>query len=316
MPVISVKNLVKKYKKAENNAVDDVSFDVKESEFFAFLGPNGAGKTTTISILTTTLSKTSGQVLIDGLDIEEESSKVRERVGIIFQNPSIDLNLTAEENIRFHTVLYGIYPFAPSFKMMPQAYKDRVLELTELVGIKEDLNKPVKQFSGGMKRKLEIVRSLIHNPKVLFLDEPTVGLDPESRRNLWEYINTTRKNSGITVFLTTHYLDEVEDADKVCVINKGKIVANGSPDELKNKLAKEYVLLETTKDAELNLESQLKTDSYKFEKDNSKFKVFVSDPEGIKKLISSINVPLKNLDVHKPTLEDAYLDIIREEFDI
>lgn len=316
MPVIQVKDLVKKYKKAENNAVDGVSFNVNEGEFFAFLGPNGAGKTTTISILTTTLSKTSGEVLIDGLDIEKESAKVRERVGIIFQNPSIDLNLTAEENIRFHSVLYGIYPFAPNFNMMPKAYRDRVNELTELIGIKEDLNKPVRQFSGGMKRKLEIIRSLIHNPRVLFLDEPTVGLDPESRRNLWEYINTTRKQSGITVFLTTHYLDEVEDADKVCVINKGKIVANGSPLELKNKLAKEFVLLETESDFREKLSLFLEKADYKFQADDNKFKVFVSQPEDIKRLISSLEMPLKNLDVHKPTLEDAYLDIIREEFDI
>lgn len=316
MAAIEVRNLVKRYKKADKNAVDGVSFEVQEGEFFAFLGPNGAGKTTTISILTTTLGKTSGEVLIDGLDIEKESSKVREKVGIIFQQPSIDLNLSAEENIRFHTVLYGIYPFRPTFSLMPKEYKDRVKELADLIGIGNELNKPVKQFSGGMKRKLEIIRSLIHNPKVLFLDEPTVGLDPESRQNLWNYINETRKKLGITVFLTTHYLDEVEDADTVCIINKGKIVSNGSPEELKHKIAKEYVLLQSEGSKADELEAELQVAEYKFAREKSKFKVFITQPNEIKQLLTNLKTDLVNLDVHKPTLEDAYLNIIREEFDI
>ncbi len=230
---IEVKNLVKKYKKSKINAVDNISFTVKQGEFFAFLGPNGAGKTTTISVLTTTLSKTSGKVYIAGFDLDKESKKVRENIGVIFQNPSLDVNLTAEENIRFHSILYGIYPFAPSFSLMPAEYQKKVRELARLIGIEKEVFNPIKTFSGGMKRKLEIIRSLMHDPKVLFLDEPTSGLDPLSRKNLWSYINNVRKNNGTTIFLTTHYLEEAEVADHVIIINHGKVAVEGSPRSIK-----------------------------------------------------------------------------------
>src|SRR3990167_5491701 len=225
---IVVKNLVKKYKKSNVFAVDNISFEVAEGEFFAFLGPNGAGKTTTISILTTTLSKSGGNVTIAGFDIDREASQVRRNVGIIFQNPSLDLNLTAEENIRFHAILYGVYPFAPVYSLMSQKYKNQVLELAEIVGIQDQLFKPVKTLSGGMKRKMEIIRSLMHKPKVLFLDEPTSGLDPLSRKTLWEYLHKIRLANKTTIFLTTHYLEDAEGSDTVCIINYGKVVASGT----------------------------------------------------------------------------------------
>lgn len=234
--VVEVKNLVKRYKKAKENAVDDVSFDVKEGEFFTLLGPNGAGKTTTISILNTTLNKTTGSVKIDGLEIDENSDEVRKRVGVIFQNQSLDINLTAEENVRFHAILYGLYPYRPFFSMMPKKYRDKVQELSEILGIGNEIHNQIKTFSGGMKRKLEIVRGLIHKPKILFLDEPTTGLDPLSRKNLWEYLTDVRKKDGITLFLTTHYLEEAEGSDKVCIMDKGKIVAIGTPKEIKKNL--------------------------------------------------------------------------------
>lgn len=236
MDIISVKNLTKKYNKSSSNAVDDISFTVNTGEFFAFLGPNGAGKTTTILVLTTLLSKTSGEVHVAGFDIEKQASKVRQNVGIIFQNPSLDQNLSAEENIRLHAILYGLYPFRPSYSLMPQNYKERVGQLSKVLGIEKDIFKPVKAFSGGMKRKLEILRSLMHQPKILFLDEPTIGLDPLSRKTLWEYLTQVKKDKKMTIFLTTHYLEEAESADKVCIINKGKIVALGTPEEIKNHL--------------------------------------------------------------------------------
>ena len=204
--VIRVENLVKQYKRADKPSVDNITFKVQEGEFFAFLGPNGAGKTTTISILTTTLSKTSGKVSIAGYDLEREAKEIRSNIGIIFQNPSLDLELTAEENIRLHAGTYGAYKFRPFYSMMSSAYKQRVEELSEVIGLKEDLNKKLMTFSGGMKRKLEIIRSLIHCPKILFLDEPTQGLDAASRQSLWEYLNKVRVEENITIFLTTHYL--------------------------------------------------------------------------------------------------------------
>lgn len=183
-PIIEVTNLTKRYKNSATNAVDGISFVVAPGEFFALLGPNGAGKTTTISILTTTLAPTSGMARIAGYDVFQEAAQVRQNVGIIFQKPSLDLNLTAEENVRFHAILYGLYPFRPGYALMPRAYKQQVETLANVLGLKEEIFKPIKSFSGGMKRKLEIIRSLIHQPRVLFLDEPTVGLDPASRRNL------------------------------------------------------------------------------------------------------------------------------------
>lgn len=242
--IIEVSHLVKKYKKAEKNAVNDISFSVKPGEFFALLGPNGAGKTTTISILTTLLSQTSGQVKIAGYDTRTQSSSVRKNIGIIFQNPSLDRNLSAEENLRFHAILYGLYNFAPSYSAMPEAYKKQIGELSDVLGITKDLFSPVKTFSGGMKRKLEIIRSLMHQPKVLFLDEPTSGLDPSSRRTLWQYLNEIRKSENTTIFLTTHYLEEAESADRVCIINEGKIAFLGTIPQIKGQLKNRKATLE------------------------------------------------------------------------
>jgi len=225
--------LVKRYKKATVNAVNKVSFYVEEGAFFSLLGPNGAGKTTIISILTTILGKTSGEVTIDGYDADLEAEKVRSEIGVIFQNPSLDVNLTAEENIRFHANLYNLYPLRPTFKMMDAKYQKDVMDLAGVLGLKKDIFKPVNALSGGMKRKLEIIRSLMHKPKVLFLDEPTTGLDPVSRKNLWEYLKDIRKKTGTTIFLTTHYLEEAEGSDYVCIIDNGKVVARGTPEEIK-----------------------------------------------------------------------------------
>jgi ABC-2 type transport system ATP-binding protein len=240
---IGVKNLVKKYKSSKTNSVDDISFEVKKGEFFSLLGPNGAGKTSTISILTTILAKTSGEVKVAGFDIAKNASDVRKRVGIIFQNPSLDKNLTAEENIRFHAILYGLYPFRPLYNLMPQSYKDHVNDLAKIIGLTPtDMSKAVKDMSGGMKRKLEIVRSLMHKPEILFLDEPTSGLDPQARKNLWEYLDAIRKKHKTTIFLTTHYLEEAEACDRVCVLKNGKIIYLGKPPK-DTSLEKAYLKL-------------------------------------------------------------------------
>ena len=304
--IISVKNLVKRYRKADKNAVDDLSFDTQKGEFFALLGPNGAGKTTTISILTTTLTKTSGHIEIADYDISKESSKVRQSVGIIFQKPSLDLNLTAEENVRFHAVLYGLYPFSPTYSLMPKTYKNRVDELAKVLGIEEEMFKPVKSFSGGMKRKLEIVRSLIHKPKVLFLDEPTSGLDPLSRKSLWEYLNTIREEEKTTIFLTTHYLEEAEQADHVCIINHGKIVSFGTPNKIKKELAVQTLILDAENREKLIKE--LKNKKIEIEGDGP-FKINLTG-KNPQKIIQSIKTQLSHLDIHNPTLEEAYIELV------
>jgi ABC-2 type transport system ATP-binding protein len=317
-PIIEVEQLVKRYRKATVNAVDGVSFCVEQGQLFTFLGPNGAGKTTTISILTTTLSPTSGRVRIAGHDVVQEASAVRQRVGIIFQQPSLDLNLTAEENVRFHAVLYGLYPFRPAFRLMPREYRRQIEKLAHVLGIEGEMGKPVKTFSGGMKRKLEIIRSLIHQPTVLFLDEPTLGLDPASRRNLWEYLRGVRNQSGTTLFLTTHYLEEAEEADIVCIINRGKIVSHGTPEQVKSELVQHYLLLDAGGSEDRDtLRAELQRLNVPFT-ETPQFKIKL-DGNGLgqgidaQHIIKAIDTPLTVLQTHMPTLEDAYLAIVGRE---
>ena len=238
LPVIEVRDLVKRYRRAPTNAVDGVSFDVPEGQLFCLLGPNGAGKTTTVSILTTTLAITAGAVRIAGHDLATEEAQVRRAVGVVFQGASLDLNLTAEENVRVHAVLYGLYPWRPLFRLMSRQYRQRVEEVASVLGVDDVLGLPARALSGGTRRKLEIVRALMHRPRALFLDEPTAGLDPESRRSLWSYLTEARQRYGTTVVLTTHYLEEAEPAESVCVIVNGRVVELGSPAAIKRRYSK------------------------------------------------------------------------------
>lgn len=225
MKIIEVKNLTKRF----NNftAVDGISFSVDEGTIFAFLGPNGAGKTTTIKILTTVLSSTGGEMTIDGHSPTTEKNAVRHSFGIVFQDQSLDDELTAYENLEFHGVLY---------KVSKELRKTRIEQLLKIVDLWDRKDELVKRFSGGMKRRLEIARGLIHHPRILFLDEPTVGLDPQTRNLIWDYIKELNKNEHITVFFTTHYMEEAErSAERIAIIDHGKIVAEGSPAELRQK---------------------------------------------------------------------------------
>lgn len=307
--IIEVKGLEKQYKNSQEKAVDGVSFYVEEGSFFSLLGPNGAGKTTTISILTTTLSATGGQAVIAGHDLIKQPDKVRQEVGVIFQNPSLDLNLTAEENVRFHVNLYGLYAYRPTFGLMDGKYQKEVNKLADLLGIGEALHKPVKTLSGGMKRKLEIIRSLMHRPKVLFLDEPTTGLDPISRRSLWNYLMDLKAKTKITIFLTTHYLEEAEASDYICIINRGKIVSKGTPGEIKAELVENYVEIET--DHKDKLVREIRKKGWEFE-DKGEVRVFLNGLAAVK-VIQSLKTPIKSVDIYKPSLEQAYLKIIEDE---
>ena len=305
-PIVQVQSLVKRYHSSKTNAVDAISFEVSQGEFFAFLGPNGAGKTTTISILTTTLAKTSGTVTIAGYDLDKQARDVRQSIGIIFQSPSLDMNLTAEENIRFHASLYGIYDYRPTFRMMPKGYRDRVIELAQVLGISNEIFKPVKTFSGGMKRKLEIIRSLMHDPKILFLDEPTQGLDAVGRASLWEYLQRVHEEKKTTIFLTTHYIEEAESADRVCVVNHGKILFSGSPGAMKSLMVDKYLLLDAEDRGALGEELS----AYGAEvMEDGRFRVRFSGntPQDI---LSNVKTPLSFMRLHEPTLEEAYVDLV------
>ena len=223
--MIKVHDLVKKY--GDFYAVDHISFEVPAGRIFGFLGPNGAGKTTTIKMLTTILKPTSGSILLDGHDPVNEQHQVRSSFGIVFQDPSLDGELTAFENLELHSVLYGV----PSNERRGRI--ERSLRFVELWDRKKDF---VKNFSGGMKRRLEIARALLHIPKVLFLDEPTLGLDPQTRNHIWDYIRTLNREQNTTVFFTTHYMDEADRvADEIAVIDRGKIISQGTPAELKER---------------------------------------------------------------------------------
>lgn len=227
--MIRVRNLVKHY--GDFAAVKDISFDVAQGEIFAFLGPNGAGKTTTIKILTTLLKPTSGEVELDGLNPAVDHNEARKRFGIVFQDPSLDDELTAYENMDFHGVLY---------KVPKKLRADRTEQLLKLFELWDRRDDPVKQFSGGMRRRLEIARGLLHTPKIVFLDEPTLGLDPQTRNQLWTHVKKLNDEERVTVFLTTHYMEEAERvAHRIAIIDHGKIVAQGSARELKEQTGAE-----------------------------------------------------------------------------
>jgi len=220
--IITVSNLTKKF--GDFTAVDDISFSVKKGEIFAFLGPNGAGKTTTIRMLTTLLHPTKGDLHVNGHCVTHDKDAVRKSFGIVFQDPSLDDELTAFENMDFHGVLY---------KVPKATRRQRIEHLLKFVGLWDRKDDLVKHFSGGMKRRLEVARGLVHHPSVLFLDEPTIGLDPQTRNSIWEHLKRLNKDEGMTVFFTTHYMEEAQKtADRVAVIDKGKIVEMGTPKEL------------------------------------------------------------------------------------
>jgi len=229
---IVVENLVKRFR--DVTAVDGVSFTVRRGEIFGLLGPNGAGKTTTIHIIATLLKPTSGRILVDGIDVVEKSSEVRKRIGIVFQDPSLDMNLTAYENMYIHGRLYGL---------KGEELRRRIDELLDFVELKPFANKVVRYFSGGMRRRLEIARGLIHEPEILILDEPTIGLDPQSRARIWDYIKKIQKEHGITILMTTHYMDEADElCHRIAIMDRGKIKAIGTADELKSMLGSDVVL--------------------------------------------------------------------------
>ena len=234
MAIIEVTDLTRRF--GEFTATDAVSLAVEPGEIFGFLGPNGAGKSTTINMLCTLLKPSAGSARINGHDLVEDQAGVRRSIGLVFQDPTLDDRLSAWQNMRFHAMLHSL----PA-----EEFEPRARELLDMVDLADKVNASVKTFSGGMKRRLEIAIGLLHRPKVLFLDEPTIGLDPQTRRRIWEYVNTVRDTEGLTVFLTTHYMDEAEICDRIAVIDRGRIVACDSPAALKGDVGRDRVCVWT-----------------------------------------------------------------------
>lgn len=278
-------------------AVVDVSFRVRRGEIFALLGPNGAGKSTTVNMLCTLARPTAGSATVDGFDVRRQPKAVRRRIGLVFQEQTLDDQLTAEENLRFHAVLYRV----PRDEV--DARIDKVLALVALSERRKDL---VSTFSGGMARRLEIARSMLHTPAVLFLDEPTVGLDPQTRALMWEDVTRLRAEEGVTILLTTHYMDEAEYADRIAIVDYGSIVALDAPNALKSQVASDTVELATSDD--LTAASRLAAAGFQVRRSPDGVTVFTSDGEAqVARLLGVAGVPVRNVHVHRPTLDDVFL---------
>ena len=292
---VEVSGLSKRY--GDVRAVKDVSFSVAQGEVFAFLGPNGAGKTTTIKMLCTLARPTGGNATVDGFDVRRQPKAVRRHIGLVFQEQTLDDQLTAEENLRFHAVLYRV----PRREVGERI--SRVLRLVALENRRKDL---ISTFSGGMARRLEIARGMLHTPAVLFLDEPTIGLDPQTRALMWEDVLRLRREEGVTIFLTTHYMDEAEYADRIAIIDQGSIVALDTPDELKRLVGADTVELTTSQNAVAA--SRLSEAGFRVNEGEETLVVFTEDGEAqVARLIEIADVPVSNVHVHRPTLDDVFL---------
>jgi len=297
---IHVEHLIRKFD--DLTAVDDISFDIGKGEIFGLLGPNGAGKTTTLSMLSTMLRPTSGTATINGIDVEHDEDGVRKSIGIVFQDQSLDEELTAWENMDFHGRLYRI---------PKETRNERIAELLKLVELEDRKDDIVKTFSGGMRRRLEIARGLLHHPSVLFLDEPTLGLDPQTRNHLWQYIATLAREKGITIIITTHYMEEADRlCNRVAIIDHGRIIAMDTPAKLKDGIGGDVVTIESP-DPDNVVAALSGSGLGKLERFDGKVTLSLENAEQhvseIVILLANNHIPIEAIAIHKPTLEDVFL---------
>jgi ABC-2 type transport system ATP-binding protein len=298
--IIEVKNFTKQY--GNFNAVNDISFEVAEGTIFAFLGPNGAGKSTTINTLCTILNKTQGILKINGNDVSEHKDRVRKDIGIVFQESTLDVKLTVYENLKLHCDFYNV----PKSEV-----KERIDFVLDLVDLSNWRKAAVNSLSGGMKRRVEIARGLVHYPKVLFLDEPTTGLDPQTRANIWNYIHKLQKQKNITIFLTTHYMDEAEISDKVAIIDHGKIVAYDTPDNLKKQYTSALMKIKVS-DSKPVIQ-YLKDKCIKYKIVDELISIYIPELEEIFQITGAFKDYITDFEVAKGTLNDVFLAITGKE---
>jgi ABC-2 type transport system ATP-binding protein len=294
--VIAVSGLVKRYGEVE--AVRGINFTVSRGETFGFLGPNGAGKSTTIKILCTLATATAGTALVNSLNTATERDAVRRNIGLVFQDTTLDTYLTGEQNLRFHAELYGV-PRA--------AVEPRMRQVLDMVGLWDRKDSLVSTYSGGMQRRLEIARGLLHAPRVLFLDEPTVGLDPQTRSSIWTYINDLKQREDITIFLTTHYMDEAEHCDRIAIVDHGKIVAIDTPEALKASIGKDRVQIQTADDraAIADLAAIFGIDAAMHE--GAVTFAVASGEQFVPRLFAEMKIPIRSVSVSRPSLDDVFM---------
>ena len=304
--VIEAKGLVKKYGQLE--AVRGIDLEVRQGEIFGFLGPNGAGKSTTISMLCTLLRPTAGSASVAGIDVVHDPARVRQRIGLVFQDPSLDDQLTGRENLEFHAFIYSV----PAGQR-----RERIDKMLELLQLSDRAASQVRTYSGGMKRRLEIARGMLHEPQILFLDEPTLGLDPQTRRNIWTHLNDLRARTGVTIFMTTHYMDEAEYCDRIAIIDKGQIVALGTPDQLKAMVGGDVVTMTSSKPEDA-LEEIQKVLGVVPTRDDGTLRMEVPDGRKfVPRLVRELTVPVDTISLRRPSLDDVFLKLtgraIRDE---
>ena len=294
--IIEIRNLYKSYGPVK--AVQDLSFRVKKGELFAFLGVNGAGKSTTINVLCGQLRKDRGDVIISGMELDKNVDAIKRQLGVVFQNSVLDNALSVQENLRSRAALYGI---------TGEAFRQRLQELAKLLHFEDLLRRPVGKLSGGQHRRIDVARALLHEPSILVLDEPTTGLDPQTRKMLWDIIMDLRKNQGMTVFLTTHYMEEAAEADYIVVLESGKIAAEGTPLELKNAYAADYITLYGA------TEEEVKTLNVPYEAIRDAYRLTIPNPQKATQLIVSHPELFRDYEIVKGKMDDVFLTITGRE---
>jgi len=300
--IIEVENLVKKF--GDLVAVNDISFKVAPGEIFGFLGPNGAGKTTTINILCTLLRPNSGRATINGFDVVHQQSQVRQSIGLVFQDPSLDERLSGLQNLRFHALVYNV----PS-----PVREQRIKEMLSMMQLWDKRHSEVRTYSGGMKRRLELARGLLHRPKVLFLDEPTLGLDPQTRNRIWEYILDLRQREGVTIFLTTHYMDEAQKADRLAIIDYGQLIAMDTPEKLKKKVGKDIISVKTADNDKAADEIKRRYQT-EIRHDGNELTFSVTNGEEfLPKFIKEFDIKIQSINLRRPSLDDVFLKLTGRE---